>query len=121
MTHSRRKFVKRCLAIGGGALCVPLLPGTLQASPDGSGSLQPHEAVCPKSAPPAKTLWAVRIEELKKGSEERLPLSCLQGLVNRHQPQIFLAYDHFDEQWLDWLRDRGDVKRRSLGRAQETL
>jgi hypothetical protein len=43
-------------------------------------------------------------------SEERLPLSCLQGLVNRQQPQIFLAYDRFDEQWLDWLQKRGDVK-----------
>jgi hypothetical protein len=110
MTPSRRKFVKQCVTIGGGALCVPLLPGVLQASPDSSGTLQSHDAVCPKSAPPAKTLWALRIEDSKKGSEERLPLSCLQGLVNRQQPQIFLVYDRFDEQWLDWLRDRGDVK-----------
>ena len=109
MTRSRRKFVKRCVIIGGGALCAPLLPGVLQASPDSSGTLQSREAVCPKSAPPAKTMWALRIEDLKKGSEERLPLSCLQGLVNRRQPQIFLAYDRFDVQWLDWLRERGDV------------
>ena len=106
---SRRKFVKQCVTIGGGALCVPLLPGVLQASPDSSGTLQSREAVCPKSAPPAKTMWALRIEDLKQGSEERLPLSCLQGLVNRRQPQIFLAYDRFDVQWLDWLRERGDV------------
>jgi hypothetical protein len=110
MTHSRRKFVKRCVTLGGGAFCLPLLPGVLHASPDSPDTVQSQEAVCPKSAPPAKTLWAVRIEDSKKGSEERLPLSCLQGLVNRRQPQIFLAYDRFDEQWLDWLRERGDVK-----------
>ena len=52
----------------------------------------------------------MRIQELNKESEERLPLSCLQGLVNRKQPQIFLAYDRFDERWLDWLHERGDVK-----------
>ncbi len=110
MTPSRRKFMKQCVTMGGGALCVPLLPGVLRASPDSSGTRQSHEAVCPRSAPPAKTLWALRIEDLKKGSEERLPLACLQGLVNRRQPQIFLAYDRFDVQWLDWLRERGDVK-----------
>ena len=109
MTHSRRKFVKQCLTMGSGALCMPMLPGALLASPDSSDTPQPQETVCPKSAPPAKTLWALRIEELKKGSDEPLPLSCLQGLVNRRQPQIFLAYDHFDQQWLDWLRERGDV------------
>jgi hypothetical protein len=105
MNHSRREFVKRCLSLGSGALCVPLLPGIMQSS----DALQPQEAVCPKSAPPAKTLWALRIEELKN-AEERLPLACLQGLVNRRQPQIYLAYDRFDQQWLDWLRERGDVQ-----------
>jgi hypothetical protein len=109
MTASRRTFVKQCLTIGSGVLCVPMLPGVLQALPDSSNASQPQEAVCPKSSPPAKTLWALRIEDLKSGSEERLPLSCLQGLVNRLQPQIFLVYDRFDEQWLDWLRERGDV------------
>ncbi|MCX6910070.1 MAG: GxGYxYP family putative glycoside hydrolase, partial [Verrucomicrobia bacterium] len=43
-------------------------------------------------------------------SEERLPLSCLQGLVNREQPRIFLVYDRLDDLWLDWLRELGDVK-----------
>ena len=50
----------------------------------------------------------MRIEDLKE-AEERLPLACLQGLVNRRQPQIYLAYDRFDRQWLDWLQQRGDV------------
>ena len=49
------------------ALCLLLLPGALQSS---------DQTVCPKSSPPAKTLWAVRIQDLPKDSEERLPLSC---------------------------------------------
>ena len=108
MTANRRDFVKQCLTLGGGALCMPILPGILQASPDTADARQSLEPICPKSASPAKTLWAVRIEDLKE-AEERLPLACLQGLVNRRQPQIYLAYDRFDRQWLDWLRRRGDV------------
>jgi hypothetical protein len=104
MNHNRREFVKQCITLGGGALCVPMLPGMMQSS----DAPQALETVCPKSAPPSKTLWALRIEDLKN-AEERLPLSCLQGLVNRRRPQIYLAYDHFDQQWLDWLRERGDV------------
>lgn len=106
MIHDRRTFVKQCLTIGGAAF---YLPHVLQASPDSSDVQPSNESVCPKSAPPAKTLWALRIEDLEEGSDERLPLSCLQGLVNREQPQIFLVYDQFDEQWLDWLCERGDV------------
>ncbi|MCX6909218.1 MAG: hypothetical protein NTY01_14415, partial [Verrucomicrobia bacterium] len=92
MNRKRRSFLI--------ALCVLMLPGAVRAS---------DQTVCPKSAPPAKTMWAMRIQDLGKDSEERLPLSCLQGLVNRKQPRIFLAYDRFDEMWLDWLRERGDV------------
>ena len=103
MTANRRDFVKQCLTLGSGALCMPILPGMLQASPDNPDARQSLEPICPKSVPPAKTLWAVRIEDLKE-AEERLPLACLQGLVNRRQPRIYLAYDRFDQQWLDWLR-----------------
>jgi hypothetical protein len=68
-----------------------ILPGILQASPDTPDARQSLEPICPKSAPPAKTLWGVRIEDSEE-AEERLPLACLQGLVNRRQPQIYLAY-----------------------------
>jgi hypothetical protein len=110
MTPSRRKFVQQCVALGSGALWAPTLSSILRASPDSAGNPQGDDSVCPKSSAPAKTLWALRMGDLKKGPEERLPLSCLQGLVNRGQPQIYLAYDNFDEKWLDWLRERGDVK-----------
>lgn len=39
----------------------------------------------------------------------RLTLTCLQGLVNRSQPRLYLVHDYYDELWLDWLRERGDV------------
>jgi hypothetical protein len=39
----------------------------------------------------------------------RLTLSCLQGIVNRSQPTFYLIHDHYDELWLDWLCERGDV------------
>ena len=107
---ARRDFLKGIAKIGIGVLCLLMRPGALQASPDQSETPAARQAVCPKSASPAKTLWAVRIQDLDKESEERLPLSCLQGLVNREQPRIFLAYDRFDDLWLDWLRERGDVK-----------
>jgi GxGYxYP putative glycoside hydrolase C-terminal domain/GxGYxY sequence motif in domain of unknown function N-terminal len=101
MNHCYRKFLTGCVRNGVGVLCVLMLLGAVQAS---------GQTVCPKSSPPAKTMWAVRIQDLGKDSEDRLPLSCLQGLVNRKQPGIFLVYDRFDELWLDWLRERGDVK-----------
>ena len=76
------------------------------------------ERVCLRSSPPARTLWALRITELDTKSylggemnrpDWLLPLTCLQGLVNRVQPQIFLVYDRFDELWLNWLLERGDA------------
>jgi hypothetical protein len=67
-----------------------------------------RERVFPKSAPPAKVIWAVRAEQL--ASAQRLTLACLQGLINREQPRVYLAYDRLDELWLDWLRERGDVQ-----------
>ncbi|HVN79284.1 MAG TPA: GxGYxYP domain-containing protein [Terriglobia bacterium] len=66
--------------------------------------------VCPKSRAPARTLCAFRTGDLTSYSwEMRLTLSCLQGLVNRSQPQFYLIHDRYDELWLDWLQERGDV------------
>jgi GxGYxYP putative glycoside hydrolase C-terminal domain/GxGYxYP third domain/GxGYxYP_N second domain/GxGYxYP_N 1st domain len=89
----------------------------LGSLPHGPETGRVGNAVCPKSGVPARTLWAVRIEELSFGYQEpgqhrlygELSLACLQGLVNRKQPQIYLAFDGYDELWLDWLLVRGDV------------
>ncbi len=74
----------------------------------GQGGLDVH--VCPKSNPPARRLAAMRLEELTSHNwDMRLTLTCLQGLVNRSEPRLFLVQDRYDELWLDWLKQRGDI------------
>jgi GxGYxYP putative glycoside hydrolase C-terminal domain/GxGYxY sequence motif in domain of unknown function N-terminal len=66
--------------------------------------------VCPKSAPPARKLAVFDLQELTSYPQDfRLTLHCLQGIVNRRQPRLYLVQDHYDELWLDWLRERGDI------------
>jgi len=43
------------------------------------------------------------------GWDMKLTLTCLQGIVNRRQPRLYLVQDRYDELWLEWLRERGDV------------
>jgi hypothetical protein len=75
---------------------------------DGQPSAEFH--ACPKSRPPARTLFAFRAGDLTSyAAEMKLTLSCLQGLVNRNQPQLYLIHDRYDELWLEWLQARGDV------------
>jgi hypothetical protein len=67
--------------------------------------------VCPKSHPPAKVMYAVRLTDLTTDSWDlRLTLSCLQGIVNRTQPCLYLIYDDYDELWLNWMKERGDIE-----------
>ena len=69
-----------------------------------------HVPVCPKANPPARRLAAMRLGELPSYSwDMRLTLQCLQGLVNRSQPRLYLVNDRYDELWLSWLKERGDI------------
>lgn len=97
----RRRFIQvSALALG----------STLVGWPEertNNGSVQ----VCPKSAPPAKTLFAFRMGDITtRAWDLELTLSCLQGIVNRSQPRLYLIHDRYDELWLEWLQERGDVK-----------
>jgi len=66
--------------------------------------------VCPKSGPLARKLAVMRLEELTSHSwDMRLTLACLQGIVNRKQPRLYLIQDRYDELWLEWLKQRGDI------------
>src|SRR5271165_6026790 len=66
--------------------------------------------VCPKASTPARKLSVFDLRELTSyAAEFRLTLHCLQGLVNRRQPRLYLIEDHYDELWLDWMRERGDI------------
>ena len=100
ISWSRRSFLQSSLLVLGGAR------GPRWGGVDaGEGT---H--LCPKSRRPARTLAAIRLEELTSFSwDMRLTLSCLQGITNRAQPRLYLIHDHYDELWLDWLRERGDV------------
>ena len=52
----------------------------------------------------------MRLEELTSHSwDMRLTLACLQGIVNRKQPRLYLIQDRYDELWLEWLKERGDI------------
>ncbi len=98
----RRQF----LGISAAALAGPLLPGR-------AGIVEDDEIhLCPKSSAPARILYAFRAGDLTSYAWDlRLTLSCLQGIVNRTQPQLYLIHDRYDELWLEWLRERGDIDR----------
>lgn len=97
---NRREFMQASTAALGGLL----VPSR------GLGEAEPEVHVLPKSKPPARRLVALRLGELTSYNWDlRLTLTCLQGLVNRSQPRLYLVHDRYDELWLDWLRERGDV------------
>ncbi len=108
MTRSRREFLGWSAAVGAGVLRPRPLASLLNAAADQPGRQTPGPTVFPKSAPPAATLWAIKAENLDPA--QRFTLACLQGLVNRERPRLYLAYDRLDVLWLDWLRERGDVR-----------
>ena len=64
-----------------------------------------------KSGPVSKRLFALRLDELPADQRElELTVTCLQGLVNRRRPELYLVQDQYDLMWLDWLRERGDIE-----------
>jgi len=97
---TRRTFMQTSTAVLGGLFVA--VPSRPEAAPE--------VRVCPKSQPVARKLLAFRMGELTSfSSDVRLTLACLQGIVNRSQPRLYLVHDYFDQLWLDWLRERGDV------------
>jgi hypothetical protein len=71
----------------------------------------PHprsDTFLPKSAPPPERILAVPLAGLKP--DERVALTCLQGLVAREQPRLWLARNAEDPFWMEWHRSRGYLK-----------
>jgi hypothetical protein len=97
---ARRKFIQAsALAVGSALVGWPQ-----DQSSAGNAS------VCPKSEAPARMLYAFRVESItSRAWDIELTLSCLQGIVNRSQPSLYLVHDQYDELWLDWLLKRGDI------------
>lgn len=56
-------------------------------------------------------MFVTRISDLKAPNWNiQLTLICLQGLVNRNAPSLFIVQDELDEKWLEWMVERGDIK-----------
>ena len=67
--------------------------------------------VCHKSSKPSSKMYATKISDLKAPNWDiQLTLICLQGLVNRESPSLFIVQDTLDEKWLKWNVERGDIK-----------
>ena len=67
--------------------------------------------VCHKTNHPAKQMYAFRLADLADDPwETQLTLTCLQGLVNRDEPRLFLVQDKYDDLWLKWLQERKDIE-----------
>ena len=104
--HSQGSFVTRrdFLVASAGLL---LLAGSAGLRAGGRTEFQ----AAPKSKPISKRLYAFRLKDLSSNEQDlELNVTCLQGLVNRRRPELYLVQDEYDEQWLEWLRERGDVK-----------
>jgi hypothetical protein len=99
---TRRRFLTHTAAIASAAT----FPGLLWGEPQ-SGRTQSELHVFPKSRPPARRLCAMHSSDTNWSA--RLALCCLQGIVNRSQPRLYLVHDDYDARWLNWLRERGDV------------
>jgi hypothetical protein len=58
----------------------------------------------PRSKPPADEVLVVDARALRP--EERTALACLQGLLSRRQPALWLHMSNRDPQWLDWHAEK---------------
>jgi len=65
------------------------------------------DSYLPKSKAPARHVYAVRLHGLK--TDERLALTCLQGLIAREQPGIWLLRNSEDQFWLDRHKELGFI------------
>ncbi len=61
----------------------------------------------PKSKPPARHLLAADVQGLS--ADERVAITCLQGLTSRDQPRIWILRNQEDRTWLDWHKEKGDI------------
>jgi len=96
---NRRQFV--------GACAVFIAAGAIGAPTDRESGFQ----AAMKSGPISGRMFAFRLDQLPPEQRElELTLTCLQGLVNRRRPELYLVQDEYDLSWLDWLRERGDIQ-----------
>ena len=61
----------------------------------------------PKSKPPARQLLVVDVARLNP--DERIAVTCLQGLTSREQPRLWIRRTPEDQTWLDWHKQKGYI------------
>jgi len=67
------------------------------------------DSFVPRSSKPADIIRVVSLQGLD--ADERVALCCLQGLLARTRPQLWLERDaQIDSFWLNWHRERGYIK-----------
>lgn len=67
------------------------------------------DSFTPRSAAPAETIHVVPLDSLT--GDQRIALCCLQGLVARSRPELWLRRDaRQDSFWLDWHKEQGSIK-----------
>ena len=68
-----------------------------------------RDTFLPKSKPPAREVLSASLAGLK--TDERIAVTCLQGLLAREQPRLWLVRNHDDPFWMGWHRAKGHVER----------
>ncbi len=64
--------------------------------------------IFPRSKTPAQNLDVIDMRGYS--SDWQLAMDCLEGLVNREQPRIYLIENPTDVQWLQWMKQKGWIK-----------
>ncbi len=69
---------------------------------------RPFRGVLPRALQPERKLAVVDVSRLR--FEEKLAALCLQGLVNRQRPRVYVVgFQGTDQMWLDWLKEGGYI------------
>ena len=64
--------------------------------------------IFPRSKTPAQLLDVIDMRGYSP--DWQLAMDCLEGLVNREQPRIYLIEQPTDVQWLEWMKKKGWIK-----------
>lgn len=81
----------------------------VQAAPETKTARPWGNSFVPRSHKPADIIRQVSL--VGRTKDERIALCCLQGLVARTRPQLWLERDtNIDSFWLNWHRKRGYIK-----------
>ena len=88
----------RCLA------APEALPANL---PFSSPSRAWGDTFLPKSRPPARHVLAVPLDGLR--NDERIAVTCLQALLAREQPRLWLVRHPEDQGWIEWHQAKGHI------------